>query len=214
MKDKITFVIPSRNNLEFLQLAYKSIRNLETKHEILVLNDASTDGTKEWIDSLGDNDLIVTQVAYDTGVAHGDSVPDNFPTEYSYLVAIYASIKSLENALAAKNIPTVAGDGTELTGVSQLSDDNEIDVLADQDEIDQWFSTAGHLIEGEEDIELASAQLQKIGAYINAYQAQLQGNTTDYQWMQGRHQILSQQYERAFAAMAPPQPQQQAGGRR
>ena len=30
----------------------------------------------------GDNDLIVTQVAYDTGVAHGDSVPDNFPTEY------------------------------------------------------------------------------------------------------------------------------------
>ena len=40
---KITFVIPSRNNLEFLQLAYKSIRNLNTKHEILVLNDASTE---------------------------------------------------------------------------------------------------------------------------------------------------------------------------
>jgi len=59
MKNKITFVIPSRNNLEFLQLAYKSIRNLETKHEILVLNDASTDGTQEWIDSLGDSDLIV-----------------------------------------------------------------------------------------------------------------------------------------------------------
>ena len=56
--DKITFVIPSRNNLEFLQLAYKSIRNLNTRHEILVLNDASTDGTQEWIDSLGDEDLI------------------------------------------------------------------------------------------------------------------------------------------------------------
>ena len=56
---KITFVIPSRNNLEFLQLAYKSIRNLNTKHEILVLNDASTDGTKEWIDSQNDDDLIV-----------------------------------------------------------------------------------------------------------------------------------------------------------
>ena len=55
---KITFVIPSRNNLEFLQLAYKSIRNLETQHEILVLNDASTDGTQEWIDSLEDEDLI------------------------------------------------------------------------------------------------------------------------------------------------------------
>jgi len=57
--NKITFVIPSRNNLEFLQLAYQSIRNLDTQHEILVLNDASTDGTQEWIDSLNDEDLIV-----------------------------------------------------------------------------------------------------------------------------------------------------------
>ena len=57
--NKITFVIPSRNNLEFLQLAYRSIRDLETKHEILVLNDASTDNTQEWIDSQNDEDLIV-----------------------------------------------------------------------------------------------------------------------------------------------------------
>jgi glycosyltransferase involved in cell wall biosynthesis len=58
MNNKITFVLPSRNNLEFLQLAYKSIRNLETKHEVLVLDDASTDGTQEWIKSLNDEDLI------------------------------------------------------------------------------------------------------------------------------------------------------------
>ena len=56
---KITFVIPSRNNLEFLKLAYKSIRNLETKHEILILNDASIDGTEEWINCQDDKDLIV-----------------------------------------------------------------------------------------------------------------------------------------------------------
>jgi len=56
--EKVTFVIPSRNNLEFLQLAYKSIRNLNIKHEILVLNDASTDGTQEWIESQNDKDLI------------------------------------------------------------------------------------------------------------------------------------------------------------
>ena len=56
---KITFVIPSRNNLEFLQLAYESIRRLDTKHEVLVLNDASTDGTAEWIKSQDDEDLIV-----------------------------------------------------------------------------------------------------------------------------------------------------------
>jgi glycosyltransferase involved in cell wall biosynthesis len=56
--DKITFVLPSRNNLEFLKLAYTSIRNLETKHEVLVLDDASVDGTQEWIKSLNDEDLI------------------------------------------------------------------------------------------------------------------------------------------------------------
>jgi len=56
--DKITFVLPSRNNLEFLQLAYKSICDLETKHEILILDDASIDGTKEWVKSLNDEDLI------------------------------------------------------------------------------------------------------------------------------------------------------------
>ena len=55
---KITFVIPSRNNLEFLKLAYKSIRNLETKHDILILNDASVDGTSEWIKNLNDPDVI------------------------------------------------------------------------------------------------------------------------------------------------------------
>lgn len=58
MSEKITFVLPSRNNLEFLQLAYKSLRGLKTKHEILVLDDASTDGTQEWIKSLNDSDLI------------------------------------------------------------------------------------------------------------------------------------------------------------
>ena len=147
-------------------------------------------------------------------LAAGHTTIGYFPKDRVYLVVIYAGIKSLENAMSAKSIPTISGDGTELTTVDDLDTDDTIDVHADQIEVDQWWSTAGHLIEGEEDTELASAQLGKIGAYINAYQAQLQGNTTDYQWMQGRHQILSQQYERAFASMAPPQPQQVAGGRR
>jgi glycosyltransferase involved in cell wall biosynthesis len=58
MDQRITFVIPSRNNLEFLQLAYKSIKDLNGEHEILVLDDASTDGTSQWIESLNDKKLI------------------------------------------------------------------------------------------------------------------------------------------------------------
>ena len=56
---KITFVIPSRNNLDLLKLAYKSIRNLKGKHEILVLDDASIDGTGEWLVERDDSDLLV-----------------------------------------------------------------------------------------------------------------------------------------------------------
>lgn len=56
---RITFVIPSRNNLELLKLAYKSIRNLKGDHEILVLDDASIDGTAEWLTGLDDSDLLV-----------------------------------------------------------------------------------------------------------------------------------------------------------
>jgi len=56
---KITFVIPSRNNLEFLKLAYNSIKNLGNNHEVLVLDDASVDGTTEWLSTLNDDLLLV-----------------------------------------------------------------------------------------------------------------------------------------------------------
>ena len=58
---KITFVIPSRNNLDFLKLAYKSLCNLKHKHEILILDDASIDGTIEWLNSLDNENLIIYQ---------------------------------------------------------------------------------------------------------------------------------------------------------
>lgn len=56
---KITFVIPARNNLEFLKLSYDSLKKLKGDHEILVLNDASKDGTTEWLESLNDKNLLV-----------------------------------------------------------------------------------------------------------------------------------------------------------
>ena len=53
----VSFIVPSRNNLELLKLAYKSIRRLEGDHDIIILNDASTDGTDEWISNLEDANL-------------------------------------------------------------------------------------------------------------------------------------------------------------
>ena len=57
--ENITFVIPSRNNLEFLKLAYRSIKDLGNGHEILILDDFSSDGTTEWLKSLNDESVII-----------------------------------------------------------------------------------------------------------------------------------------------------------
>lgn len=55
---QLTFVIPSRNNLEFLKLSYASIKNLKGDHYVLILDDASIDGTQDWIKSQEDKNLL------------------------------------------------------------------------------------------------------------------------------------------------------------
>ena len=57
--NRITFILPSRNNLELLKLAYKSIKELQNEHDIIILDDASVDGTKEWLSTLDDNNLTI-----------------------------------------------------------------------------------------------------------------------------------------------------------
>jgi len=54
----ISFIIPTSDNLEYVQLAYKSIREYAGfEHEIIILDDASTDGTWEWLESFGESTL-------------------------------------------------------------------------------------------------------------------------------------------------------------
>ena len=154
-----------------------------------------------------DNDIVVTQVFYDTGVAHGDEVPDNFPEGYAYLVSLYGAVKTLEHYMAKNDTsPAVASDssGIQLTAVTQLDAQNTIDDFdGNAIEVDQWWTTAAHLIEDEEDTELATLQLQKIQTYVQAYQAQSQGDATEIQLIQIRHKFLSDQYDKSFAFLAP-----------
>ena len=76
---KISFIIPSYNNLRYLKSAYHSIRTWEdAEQEIVVLDDASVDGTVEWLKSLDDPNLIIWEnetgkrlghtITYDIGV--------------------------------------------------------------------------------------------------------------------------------------------------
>jgi len=45
----VSFIIPTRNNLPYLKLAYESIRKFYPRTEIIILDDNSTDGTKDWL---------------------------------------------------------------------------------------------------------------------------------------------------------------------
>ena len=47
----------------------------------------------------GNNDIIVSQVYYDTGITVSDDDIDNFPNEYKYLVPMYAAIKVMEQRI-------------------------------------------------------------------------------------------------------------------
>jgi len=70
--------------------------------------------------------------------------------------------------------PTVGGTADELTDIDHLDNENVIDDYdGNSIEVDQWFATLAHFIEGEEDTELASAQIAKINTYIDAFNAEV-----------------------------------------
>ena len=121
------------------------------------------------------------------------TTPDISDTTVGTMPTIDSTTISNVGTPPSYTAPTVTGDGSELTSVSSLDSDNTIDVLADQIEFDQWFSTAAHLIEDEEDVELANAQLQKIQAYIQAYSTQMQNNLNTFQKEQSEYQAKTQE---------------------
>ena len=97
--------------------------------------------------------------------------------------------------------PTVAGANEELTAT--LTND----ASADGTKLDfsDWFEVAGDMIQTDEDVELASAQLQKIGTYIQTHQEELsakntvfssalQRASTKYNWFIAQYDKLTQMY--------------------
>ncbi len=58
--EPISFIIPSRNNLSYLKMCYNSIRkNAGYRHEICFADDASSDGTWEWLEGISEKDNLV-----------------------------------------------------------------------------------------------------------------------------------------------------------
>ena len=71
----ISLIIPSRNNLKYLQCAYNSIRKyLPSSVEIVMLDDASTDNTWDWMCNIKSTDLNVKTYRNNTNVRVGHTV--------------------------------------------------------------------------------------------------------------------------------------------
>ena len=144
----------------------------------------------------GNNDIIVTQVHYDTGLLYVDTYGASnssivsFPSDNEHLVALYAAIKSLgakmgaiRNSLSSFSITAVPPDmpttGTSIPTYNEAEQGVTID-----DEITQMLT----YIETDEDVELAGAQLQKIGSYIGAYNAAMTNQLHEFNEANAKYQ--------------------------
>ena len=148
----------------------------------------------------GDNDpgaLSITAVPPDSPTLASVTFSSLDSAQDATLVQV-ATSNTLVGATSAASVPTftkptVGGTADELTDMTSLDDDNTIDVLADQPEFDQWFATLAHMIEDEEDTELAGAQIQKISTYIGAYQAEVQVQLNEFNEANTKFQVAVQE---------------------
>jgi len=159
-------------------------------------------------------------------VAYSMKSATDLPVEAEDFIVIGAARKYLVRSMyeefaqlpAGITVPAVGGTASDLTTLDNLDTPNTIDVAANAKEYDQWFSTVTHLIEDEEDVELASAQLQKIGTYLQAHQEELatknsvfssalQKASTKYNWFIAQYDKLTLMYNEKAQILRGAQPQ-------
>ena len=145
-------------------------------------------------------------------ITHSQSSITNFPDSAEYLVVLYASMKSLLSAIGSLSIPPDAfGDATALTSDAQSLTGDQLGEDTEFKEFDMWFTALGEMIEDDEDIELAGAQIEKINSYVNTWNIQLQGNMAEMQQYMQLYQTLKADYVMGIQMLQSgglPQPQQ------
>jgi glycosyltransferase involved in cell wall biosynthesis len=73
---KISIIQPSRNNLKYLKWSYKSIRKNQCHHDvqICIADDASSDGTADWLKEISEYDNNVSYLINDSGKRLGHTI--------------------------------------------------------------------------------------------------------------------------------------------
>ena len=130
----------------------------------------------------GNNDIVVTQIYYDTGLVHGDTTnPDNFPQEYVYLIVLYACMESCLARISflEANLPEEPILATDIA---------EIDTQIDND-----------------DPEMAGIVKEKVGqqiaehnARLSEYNAEVTKSQLEIKTLTDKYLAFSNQYNTAF----------------
>ena len=159
-----------------------------------IISDGSNPGLEVFPTPTSTKKARVHHIAY-PATAFGWSGIDNFPDSAEYLVVLYASMKSLLSAIGNLTIPpTVGGASESLTTTMTALTGDQVSTDADFLDFSDWFTALGEMIEDDEDIELASAQIEKINAYVNTWNIQLQGNLAEMQQYMTLYQSLRADY--------------------
>ena len=159
-----------------------------------IISDGSNPGLEVFPTPTPTKKARVHHIAY-PATAYNWTGIDNFPDNAEYLVVLYAAMKSLLSAIGALTIPPVVGGSAEsLTSSMSAIDGGQIGDDAEFLNFRYWFTALGEMIEDDEDIELASAQIEKINAYVNTWNIQLQGNLAEMQQYMQLYQVLKGDY--------------------
>ena len=160
-----------------------------------------------------DQNAYIEHTSYPT-VNMASSTIGNFPDEAEYLVVLYAAQKALLRRIGDLTIPpNVGGAAESLTASMSAIDGGQIGTDAEFLNFRYWFTTLSEMIEYDEYIELASAQIEKINAYVNTWNIQLQGNLAEMQQYMALFQTLKADYVAGIQMLVSggmPQAQQKA----
>ena len=130
----------------------------------------------------------------------GNGAIANFPEGMYPMVVCHASMNTLIEMMAettvASGLPSLGGLEIDGDPITAANFDSASDLQLESPQY--YFSVLRNFINTEEDIELASAQLEKIKAYLSWYQSSVESNKVDYSWMTERLMVLKDRYEKMF----------------
>ena len=107
-------------------------------------------------------------------VAYGDSAVSNFPDEYEYLIPLYASVKSLQNAMASK-----AGNSDITTALTAINAEiDETLTIADSAATEIGLANA-EADKATAEVTLANAEVDKMAAEVALANAEADKATTE-----------------------------------